>query len=128
MNLQEINVLVLKNVLKWHVIILGDGSEVWTDEKGEIVTRRYDFSPTTRIQDAWVVVEKMKEKGHRTILNMASKEYIEVILGNIEEGDWHCNMSTGSMEGGTYKPCRAHAESASLAICLAALKAVGVEV
>jgi hypothetical protein len=71
--------------------------------EGKILCPQY----STNIADAWLVVEKMQEKGWLVSIRNFPK--------------WTCEICF-------YDPIIVYAETAPLAICLAALKACGVEV
>jgi hypothetical protein len=69
-----------------------------------------DFSPSTDMSDAWLVVEKIKGEDHF------------VNLYNTITKEWYCKVET------TDKKKFAYAETAPLAIVKASLKAKGVEI
>lgn len=92
------------------------------------------FSPSLKIEHAWLVVEKMQERGHDFSLehNVADPR---------DTGEWLCHMPKGHFsrtimeehqdgtitevgEGGYEVYASATADTAPLAICKAALQAV----
>jgi hypothetical protein len=111
MNLREINWFVAEKVMNWHV---------WENEDGELMVTKgygcYSHCPSfsTNIADAWQVVEKLyKDKGLRMFVGL---DFPPLYMARLKDdkGDW--------IGHGT------EAETAPLAICLAALKAVGVNI
>jgi hypothetical protein len=109
MNLREIDRLVAEKVMGWEVPYEYDdiGIMAYT-----IKTGAFAFSPTTNIADAWQVVEKFDKTDFRVVRNYR---------GNYSAGLMYWNKDT-------MVKVEAKAETAPLAICLAALKSVGVEV
>jgi Phage ABA sandwich domain len=110
MNLREIDRLVAEKVMGWKIKkVIEDGCYLYdewdTGDKGIPVEK---FRPTLNITDAWQVVEKL------TYGKTDLETYFELQLFYI-----HYYAKFGKHE--------AKAETATLAICLAALKAVGVE-
>lgn len=81
----------------------------------------YDNGPSipfysTRIAGAWLVVEKLVADGMQPIVNYLNGQILAY-------DGWHCCIAKG------YEVYHSHGcETAPLAICLAALKACGVEV
>lgn len=109
MNLREINWFVAEKVMNWHV---------WENEDGELMVTKgygcYSHCPSfsTNIADAWPIVEKLKI----AVIPQAGEPPKNMkYLAEIDRRPL----------GGYYE---AFAETAPLAICLVALKAVGVEV
>lgn len=70
-----------------------------------------EFSPSERIQDAWKVVEKLREDGYAVRLTLEDDEPIEALITK--------NDGSGDLIYGK-------GETTPLAICKAALKTVGV--
>lgn len=108
-NYREIDRLIAEKVMGWEVPYEYDdiGIMAYTAERGG-----FAFSPTTNIADAWQVLEKFKREGYLfTIKNTVGGNYCFSLT------DWNdmCDTFTGE------------AKTATLAICLAALKAVGVK-
>lgn len=97
-----------------------NGDAVSTHPVEEIVDYGYTipaFSPSTDIAAAWEVVKKLDPKWWPEVGRMHN------------DGGWYCEICLGGnapVEVGP--PIRHVAKTAPLAICLAALKAVGVEV
>jgi Phage ABA sandwich domain len=125
MNLREIDRLVAEKVMGWRLKSFpggGGGFSAWLNDDGKIVkyendctlhAQPYDFwRPTINITDAWQVVEKLK---------------IAVIpqAGGAPKNMQYLAEIDDRPLGKHYE---AFAETAPLAICLVALKAVGVEV
>ena len=113
MNLPEIDRLVATKVMGWKMfeIKLTDSRVIggFYDD-GKIFIGVGEWSPTSDIRVAWQVVKKFYEKGDK------------VTVTNTLGGNWCCYVSTGTSQ------FSAIAETAPLAICLAALKACGIEV
>jgi hypothetical protein len=107
MNLREIDRLVAEKVMGWEPEEI-EGSVYLS---GYVLYKReepphipdYQFKPSTNIQDAWLVVEK----------------FPCLQLTKLAENRYTCRFYLGDT---------AYAETAPLAICLAALKSVRVEV
>ncbi|WP_276666029.1 BC1872 family protein [Caldibacillus debilis] len=109
MNNHEIDRLVAEKVMGWDLYVSPYGSWYCT---GKAYIPNSKFTPTTEIKDAWQVVEKLK---------------IEVIpLAGQPPKNMRYQAKIYNRQLG--KCYEAFAETAQLAICLAALKAVGVEV
>jgi len=110
---RKIDRLVAENVMGWELTYY-----TTTDEpklEGIKADGKMDEVPnySTNIADAWQVVEKLIDKDYDFSIYNHNKEFnVEI---NIVEDDKHLWFY-------------GEADSAPLAICLAALKAVGVEV
>ncbi|WP_199425796.1 BC1872 family protein [Thermaerobacillus caldiproteolyticus] len=116
MNLREIDRLVAEHVMGWEPVY-DDGDLIsFVTEFGILFFSDDDereWSPTIDIADAWQVVEKLIDEGYDINVYNHNKEFnVEI---NIEEDDKHLWFY-------------GEADSAPLAICLAALKAVGVNI
>ncbi|HEY8542624.1 MAG TPA: hypothetical protein VIL29_09590 [Pseudothermotoga sp.] len=116
MKLREIDRLVAEKVMGWEpyyddgdlISFITDAGSLFFSDDDEC-----EWNPTTTIQHAWQVVEKLIDNGYDFTIYNHNKEFnVEI---NIEEDDKHLWFY-------------GEANSAPLAICLAALKAVGVEV
>jgi hypothetical protein len=109
MNLREINWFVAEKVMNWHV---------WENEDGELMVTKgygcYSHCPSfsTNIADAWQAVEKL------------SKDGFDFQVWREKNGKYNVEFTKDFF----YSFGFAESETAPLAICLAALKAVGVEV
>lgn len=111
MDNREIDRLTAEKVMGWHA--KKDLSKYpnagWYDKDGQFVERAIMWDPSENIERAWQVVEKMLSEKHYFSIQ-AHTFYIPpawvVRMGEQEETN----------------------QSISLAICLVALKAVGVEV
>ncbi|KYD12407.1 BC1872 family protein [Saccharococcus caldoxylosilyticus] len=107
MNLREINWFVAEKVMNWHV---------WENEDGELMVTKgygcYSHCPSfsTNIADAWQVVEKL------------NGDDFDFQVWR-EKGKYNVEFAKDFF----YLFGFAESENAALAICLAALKAVGVE-
>lgn len=124
MNLREIDRLVAEKVMGWKLRKCFEDDCYITDEwvtdfknkfnDSVIVIDVDKFNPSTDIQDAWLILQKADD----FVVNKATEGSLGVRSGLAETGDIHC----------MYNGAHAYAKKAPLAICLAALKAVGVEV
>ena len=127
--LRKIDELVAIKVMGWHRKVLpggggGGGFTAYVDEEGKI--QKFSehppinfcscevFSPSTDISDAWRVVEKLKDSGFHVSIKMPPK-------GKSDS----CWVSVKDYYVGKYYV--AYAVKTTLAICLAALKAVCVD-
>lgn len=101
----ELDELIAEKVMGWRVVhhkILG--AIFYTKDENSIFP--YEFEPSRRISDTWSVVEKLKPK------------YMFKLTESLE-GYWWAEFDAD---------ISVYHESASLAICLAALRAVGEEI
>lgn len=112
---REIDIEVAEKVMGWKQV----GGD-WCDIKGIFTGYSYSgitqefprlFVPAEIIQDAWLVVEKMRERELKLLIETFLDGYVEASF-----------VKLNRMEVG-----RGWDKSASKAICLAALKAVEVE-
>lgn len=109
MDLREIDALIAEHVMQWTLASLGDG-DMWKTQDGKVVLLP-DFSSS--IADAWLVVEKFAEYE------------VKIIKRHTEE--FECQIwSFGDVDTG--KIWNSIDDSASLAICLAALRSKGIEI
>lgn len=112
MNLKEINRLIATKVMEWSVYKEKSGFEwyaVVEDGKFKFIRSVVTFEPTTDIRDAWKVVDKF----------VNDDIYFEMVKPD-KDGSFICLI------GMLNEPTKA--DTAPLAICLAALKAVGVNI
>ena len=112
MNLCEIDRLVAEKVMGWEVPYEYDdiGIMAYTNEKGT-----FAFSPSTKIADAWQVVEKLQNNDWC------------IELYN-EDKTWCVDLTKYNSFISVDRFHRTSAKDASLAICLVALKAYGIDV
>lgn len=105
---EEINRAIAEKVMGW-ILVSTRVCDHWEDEKGVHRGLYSDWYPTERIDHAWQVVEKLKTK-------------YKVMVGTMweKEEDWWCELDDG-------QKIYANADTAPLAICLAALEAVKEE-
>jgi len=104
----EMNNLIGQRVMGWHF----DADGNWEDGHGEYPDMRwweYRFSPSTDIEAAWSVVEKLCNENGCDVVKVCKRD------PELLRGEWSCNFGLGF---------EAFGESASLAICRAALLAV----
>ncbi|MFS0591750.1 hypothetical protein AB1L05_09120 [Cytobacillus horneckiae] len=110
MDERKIDSLIAEKIMNWKVYKYKniDTCEA-IDEEGNIVIVGKEFSPSTKIQDAWMVAEKLPYDVKVTKYKDLEPKYqgLVFIPDNVQ---------------------MVFADTAPMAICLAALKAVGVEV
>ncbi|GAB7387388.1 hypothetical protein BSNK01_12240 [Bacillaceae bacterium] len=112
---RELDALVAEKVMGWtyrKLPTLDEGA--WVIEEKEPVIWESRWKPSIRIKDAWLVVEKMIDSGFDLHLDADWKNGVY----------YYCEFSNLIGGLGVFGH---EAETAPLAICLAALKAVGVE-
>lgn len=133
----DLDALIAERIMGWHVgkggaraIAPSPGYEAttyWYDADGRAMAPRvkdvfanlYPWSPTTDIAAAWQVVERMR------LLGWTSAMTDLTVDSGTEWWSWHFDQFTPPPGGATVQ---AQATSPMLAISLAALKALGVEV
>ena len=92
------------------------------------VTKPY-FKPSSNISDAWQVIERLAELGYETLVrNCISDNCLGIRRGKAQIGDYFCNISKDDSINDLTHYHKAYAKTATLAICLASLKAVGVNI
>ncbi|UAT29475.1 hypothetical protein K7T73_12780 [Bacillus badius] len=117
MNNREIDRLVAEKVMGWEPNLDDDGTVLSYDtEFGNLFfydDNENDWSPSVNIQDAWKVVDEMR----------ANREFrFELVTTESFSLNYKCRFRLDDVF------VKVVSKSAPLAICLAALKAVGVEV
>lgn len=136
---RELDALVAEKVMGWDVLTTREfhrhgksGDVVDCGDDGIFVAERdrsatTPFNPSTSISAAWSVVEQMRELGwHIDLDNDGSQK-----IGAEESWTWNALLWTDRDDydgDGDGDWPTAHADTAPRAICLAALRAVGVEV
>jgi hypothetical protein len=120
MDLREIDRLVAEKVMGWSIYKEKSGFEwyaVVEDGKFKFIRSVETFEPTKDIRDAWKVVEKLRERRIFSLYDAWDEDDNKIFCANFEYNDTYHVVD--------YK---GYAGTATLAICLAALKSVGVEV
>jgi hypothetical protein len=110
MNLREIDRLVAEKVMGFEIYSVAKGLY---ENKGKVIS----FEPSINIADAWQVVEKLRERRIFSLYDAWDEDDNKIFCANFQYNDTYHVVD--------YK---GYAETAPLAICLAALKVVGVEV
>lgn len=110
---RELDALIAEKVMGWHREFVTDPSSNYSfwnyvDADGRGMYTPEEWEPSTSISAAWEVVEKLQTLGIKCWM----KNYIAI-------PGWHCVVIGGDFE------FEEAADTAPLAICLAALKAVG---
>jgi len=121
MNTREIDRLVAEKVMGWEYDHLYKEyflkEYVGNNWHKKYVCKNHEFNPSTNIQDAWKVIEKL------CVIDRLNKDGYDFQMWS-ENGKFNANFWKGDF----YVLGFAESESAPLAICLAALETVGVEV
>ena len=134
MNLREIDKLVAEKIMNWAERELSNNdndlpctAEYWVNVKDEKVRPVNFFNPSTNIEDAWKVWNKLNQDGFRVLLkNVGRRTSGFPDLASLD--DYFCNVVTEDEEGDITTRFPTYAKTAPLSICLAGLKAVGVDV
>lgn len=123
---RELDALVAEKVMGWTKFVQYKGAEWRVGEEyidnGDCICipvsihRADEWRPSNRIQDAWTVVEKLSER-----FQFWLEFYRE------DKGPWCAVFFEKRDSYGEVNSHGADAETAPHAICLAALKAVGME-
>ena len=109
---REIDTLVAEHIFEYK-LKREDCNSYWVDSEGVEPCHGHDYS--SEIQDAWEIVEKMKEKEvHVNVLCCA-------------DGTFGCEIENRVYKGEPDTWFSGWKETAPLAICLAALSALGVK-
>ncbi|MGB3568429.1 MAG: hypothetical protein WBA30_14905 [Priestia megaterium] len=113
METKEIDALIAEKVMGWSVARFENinVTEAYTESCTLIIGE--DFSPSTKIQTAWLVVEELKQQGFYSF-------HTDLSLDSGQEW-WSWHFSKGVNNYGSQQ------ETAPLAICMAALKAFNIE-
>jgi len=122
---RELDAMVAEHVMGWYRTAMD-----WFVRKGKF--RREPKPYSTDIAAAWLVVEAMRERGWSVFIDdMPDGASAQVVNLNCEHhADEHDTGSyaSGTFRGGYCALSEAKAPKAPRAICLAALRALGVEV
>lgn len=126
--MNEIDALVAEKVMGWRKEATLPEYFFWKDvEKGKLTYHIDDWKPSTNIKYAWEVVEKLGFPEYPFVLHKSYERYDHDKKEFVNPG-FECRLGC---ECGTIEYCEcgysAWAKTAPLAICLAALKAVGVK-
>lgn len=111
---RELDALVAEKVMEW-MWYDGRGTggpSYWQDKDGEYSWCAY-WNPSTEIADAWEVVEALRDKGFIVNILIDSPENSTLVSCSLHKPDLYETMIVEQI-----------AETAPLAICRAALKAV----
>jgi Phage ABA sandwich domain len=103
MNLREIDRLVAEKVMGWKLCKYG----FWETEFGDLDSET-EWNPTESLDDAWVILDQFDDYE---------------LYGSPFKNEYRCKVKKDDKWFSAES-----SESSALAICLAALKAVGVEV
>jgi hypothetical protein len=124
MDLFDIDVLIAERILNFkHIIPKATGNIVhmdyFIDEEGNAY---YNFSPTTSLDDAGLVIDALKAKGFGVLITTCTINHLGVKAGIAKEGDWFCHFFKEDENGKIIASFKAYAETITLAICLAAIR------
>ena len=115
---RELDAEVAERVMGWWSVGIDTSnmlrSEIWADGKRKI----YGFNPSEDISAAFDVVEKMREKFRRVEVHGIGQKHDT-------ERAWVCMIEGGEDAVTEHYIAEAVAETAPLAICRAALLAIG---
>lgn len=119
----ELDRLVAEKVMGWTFIDRKIPS--WQDEHGDYRFIGQVFQPSIQIAHAWEVVEHMQSKGF--VPNVRGPGVYTVGDGYYKHDEWFVGLQSGAMEAAAVyeQEGEAHAPTAPLAICRAALAALG---
>lgn len=114
---QEINAKIAEKVMEWEVSFFPTINiyEAYDEDRIPIIIGK-EFSPVEKIEDAWKVVEQLRGQRDFTISDALDENNKKVYYANFQYNDsYHM------------KNYDAFADTAQMAICLAALKVFGIE-
>jgi len=121
---RELDALIAEKVMGWTPCYHDDDVVVaWRDENGyekfftDPTQSDNEWSPSTDMNDAWVVVERLRESKTFSLHDIWDEEDIIMFNATFQHNDTYHVVNYES-----------YANTAPLAICLASLKAVGVVV
>lgn len=114
-NLREIDRLIAEKVMGWETQVFKNIGVVAVYTGNDELIIPGLFCPSEDIQDAFAVIENLKKEGTYLVVCPEKEKYAVNVW--VDDGEDRCIPYT-SIE----------ADTAQMAICLAALKAVGVEV
>lgn len=137
---RELDALIAEKVMGWNWVNVFSNALMIVPPIGDKLRHAHKYVDkgipdnmphySTNIADAWLVVEKLKGMGFGVTINEVCKrsgfyKYNDNVLGY-----WHCNFTVSDKDDNDklLKTNPEIAETAPLAICLAALKACGDEV
>lgn len=116
----EINREVAEKVNGWHMVYEDHLGEAWWSDNLGLKISIADWNPAERIDHAWMVVDKLKAMGY----------YIEIGI-HPDESEVYCALVgdkyTGIIDKLKKECFSKSADTAPMAICLAALEAVKEE-
>lgn len=128
---RQVDVLVAEKIMGWFLNI-STGERVWTDGTGQYVAHvdpnaptGFKFTPSTDIQDAWKVIEKLQENQLGVAITSGIEEPSKSWKYVVEIHDYKIEAIYVEETENVVGFCL-H-ESAPMAICLAALKSIGVD-
>lgn len=102
---KEMDALIAEKVMGWRYNSLGDA---WI-RKNTLALGCEKFQPSTKIEHAWFVVEKLCNETGCDIVKVCKRD------PELLRGEWSCNFGRGF---------EAFADTVALAICRAALQTV----
>ncbi len=125
--------LVAVHVLGWHSV-LSEYGDVWADSAGETRRRVISWAPTSDGNNMLAVVEAMQGRGYRLFLEWFPSRGTTYNMDTGAERPtplWVAAFYRGSIVSGEttdYWRGRANADTAPMAVVLACLAALGIEV
>jgi len=123
--MSKLDRLVGVKVFGWSIVTDSDGEPIWSNDCGTPLAFQYASAPvkfgpnfSTDIAAAWEVVEHLRKQTK----DDGTRKYLVSVVDH-DDGKMECVIQPGRLW--TMSSCANH-ESAQMAICLAALRAVGV--
>jgi len=113
----ELNLWLAVHVLGWEIGKTPEGNYYHTGGKNP--GRKFNLDLSTNISDAWLVVERLRE--------LHPRDFSLSIEWQEETGDWDVVIAWSEVGDEDWHGARSSANSASLAICLAAKATIEAE-
>jgi len=107
----ELDDIIATKIMGWERDVNHDYGKIYADKQGYMVMTVDEFKPSTEIEHAWMVVDKLNEMGYSIETRQYANGYASVVT-------WLKNPQHGAIVGDTVPN----------AICLAAIKEFGVEI
>jgi hypothetical protein len=107
LRINAVDKLIAKEVMGWRLCHYG----FWETEFGELDSES-EWNPSENINDAWIVLEKLRDERNILLDIVTAPSSFRVEAVKLGEGVIHVQIES----------------TAPMAICIAALKAYGVEV
>ncbi len=125
---RRVDGLVAVHVLGWHQVFLDLGN-VWADSAGGTRRRVISWAPTSDGNNMLAVIKAMQRRQYKLLLEWLPSRGTYCGPGDRAVPLWSCAFYVGSL--GEYPARgigRGDADTAPMAVAVAALKALGIEV